>query len=257
MKEDKIDKMLEYTFKVNSDNIKCIGDIHVPDFDKVMDRFEKNLEEKNTEKNQTSKKFNIKRNVAIAASFLVLLFVSTILSEVSEVRAFKFNMMKLFEEVKDNDRTLKFSSKSDEEKPMDLSGNGDTIEKSATFKEAQKKAKFNILKPEYLPEGYKLKEVKVIDKPFNRQQVKQVYMKEDKQIFIDQTPYNESKKTTLVTNEKNKCEKITINNQDITLIYDDDGFSESIWFSKIFEFNITIFDSVSKENFIKMIESLK
>ncbi|MCY6356187.1 DUF4367 domain-containing protein [Clostridium sp. ZS2-4] len=257
MKKDKLDKLLEYTCRTNSDNIQGIGDIEVPDLDKVMDRFEKNIEAKNKEKNQNFKKFNIKKNVAIAASFLVLLFAATLLSEVAEVRAFKFNMMKLFEEVKDGNRILKFSSKSDEEKSMDTSGKGDSIEKSLTFEEAQKKAKFNILKSEYLPEGYKLKEIKLIDKPFNRQQVRQLYIKDDKQIIIEQTPYNESKKTTAVTNEKNKCEKISINHQEVTLICDDAGFCKAIWFSKRFEFNITAFDSISKENFIKIIQSLK
>ncbi|WP_442781243.1 DUF4367 domain-containing protein [Clostridium sp. ZS2-4] len=82
-------------------------------------------------------------------------------------------------------------------------------------------------------------------------------MKDDKQIIIEQTHYNESKKTTVVTNEKNKCEKISINDQEVTLIYDDVSFSKAIWFSKRFEFDITVFDSVPKENFIKIIDSLK
>lgn len=263
MEKDNLDKLIEIVYKKEYSKIDDIENIEVPNIHDVLNKFEMNLEERNKIKKKDSNVWNkFRKNLALTAAFLLVILISGYITETPEVKAVKFNIMKFFETIKNGSRNLKYSNieeldDTDNEVPSSCDGNTDQIEKVLSFEDAQNQTSFNICKPNFLPKGYEIKEVRLIIEYDGNERVKQKYTNDDKTIIIKQSLNTENTNTTVVTDENNRCENVLIDDNKVTIITNDSTFSMGVWFTEKFKFEITVLDIISDENLIKIIEELK
>jgi hypothetical protein len=158
MKDNNLDKLIKDTYIEFGDKMDIHSDVEIPDFNIVMDKFHKNLKNK-------SKSPSMSKRMALAASFTIVALISIFISSLPKVIAFKFNVIKTFEELRGDNRDIKFSTDDNSKNTLDEDNNinnaGDQIEKIVSLDEARKKVPFKLLIPEYLPDGYRDKYCKI------------------------------------------------------------------------------------------------
>lgn len=263
MRKDKLDELIEYTYKTNKENISDIENIEIPKLDKILNRFEVSANEKSTEKTR-NKTFILRKTLGFTAVLLVVLFSATLLSEVPQVRAFKFNLVKSYIEFKNDTKSVSFSN-SDTKKNSSNTPNknysgktGDLIEMKLSLDEAQKKVNFNILKPIYVPKGYNIKSVKLYIDPADHKKVEQIYSKSETEILIiTQSEIAPKLSEKMYVNDNAIIKDITLNNEHIKLVTDNSSFTLAVWFNDRFKFNIDSIGNLNEEEIINIIKQLK
>ena len=135
MEQSNFDKIIKDIYKDYSDEIKDIGDIEIPDVDIALNRFHNDI-------NKKANKSSLKKKVAIAASFLIIFFISTLLSSLPEVKASKFTLTKIIEHLRGSVSDFKFNTDEDNKSTPtnnNAFNNSTKIDKLVSFDEAQKK----------------------------------------------------------------------------------------------------------------------
>lgn len=173
MKQDNIDRIIKDTYKELNSEVDIHSNVEIPDFNIIMNKFNKNLKEK-------SNRSSISKKLALVASFTLIIILSTFLSSIPKVTAFKFNVMKKFEELRGDTRDIKFSTNDGLDNNLNNSvsksnNSADQIEKLVTIDEAKKEVPFDLLVPKYIPDGYKLETVKLVKAMGDSFSVKQIY----------------------------------------------------------------------------------
>jgi hypothetical protein len=194
-----------------------------------MNKFSKNLKEK-------SNRSSISKKLALVASFTLIIILSTFLSSIPKVTAFKFNVMKKFEELRGDTRDIKFSTNDGLDNNLNNSvsksnNSADQIEKLVTIDEAKKEVPFELLVPKYIPDGYKLETVKLVKAMGDSFSVKQIYTNSTGKIIrINQNTISENGVETISMSSNLRTEDIIINNLKINFATDDKNFKTMIWF---------------------------
>lgn len=225
MKQNNIDRVIKDTYTDFDSEMDLYSNIEIPDLNTVMNKFHNNLKEK-------SRKFYILKKVALVASFTLIILLSTFISTIPKVTAFKFNIIKRFEELRGDTKDIKFSTNAGLNNSVPKSNSSaDQIEKILSIDEAKKEAPFKLLVPKYLPDGYKLENVKFVKSTGDCVSVNQTYTNNTGEIIqIYQSTVSANEEETISISSELRTEDITINNLKIKLATDNKNFKMMIWF---------------------------
>jgi len=138
MKQNNIDRIIKDIYTEFDSSMDMHSNIDIPDFNITMNKFNNNLKEK-------SSRSSILKKVALVASFTLVIIFSTFLSSIPKVVAFKFNIIKSFEELRGYTKDVKFSTNDGLDNNFNNSvlksnGSADQIEKILSIDEAKKEA---------------------------------------------------------------------------------------------------------------------
>ncbi|KYH28889.1 MULTISPECIES: DUF4367 domain-containing protein [Clostridium] len=255
MKDDNLDKLIKDTYIEFGDKMDIHSDVEVPDFNIVINKFHRNLKDKR-------KSPSMSKRMALTASFTIVVFISIFISSLPKVIAFKFNVIKTFEELRGDTKDIKFSTDDNSKNTLDennkIDNAGDQIEKIVSLDEARKKVPFKLLVPEYLPDGYRISTVKYIKAIGDYYSVEQNYINnKGQEIQISQSTIYEEAKETISISSQLRTEDININDLDIKLITDDKNFKKLLWFNNNIKFEMTVFYNIIDIEVEKIIKSLK
>ena len=170
------------------------------------------------------------------ASFTLVIILSTFLSSIPKVTAFKFNIMKKFEELRGDTRDIKFSTQdaldnNSNSSVLKSNDSADQIEKLVTIDEAKKEVPFKLLVPKYIPDEYKLETVKLVKAMGDFFSVNQTYTNSTGKIIeIYQSTVSENGSETISMSSDLRTEDIIINNLKINFTTDDKNFKTMVWF---------------------------
>ncbi|WP_435789601.1 DUF4367 domain-containing protein, partial [Clostridium sp.] len=167
----------------------------------------------------------------------LIIILSTFLSSIPKVTAFKFNIMKKIEKLRGDTRDIKFSTNDDglnknlNSSVLKSNDSADQIEKLVTIDEAKKEVPFKLLVPTYIPDGYKLKTVKLVKAMGDSFSVKQIYTNSTGKIIrINQNTISENGAETISMSSNLWTEDIIIDNLKINFATDDKNFKTMLWF---------------------------
>lgn len=255
MKDNNLDKIIKDTYMEFNDEMDMYSNIDVPDFNIVMNKFHSNLKGKR-------KSPSISKRIALVASFTIVAIISIFISSTPKVIAFKFKVMKTFEELRGDTRDIKFSTDDNSKNTLaednNIDNTGDQIEKIVSLDEAREEVPFKLLVPEYLPNGYKINTVKYIKAIGDYHSVEQNYINnKGQEIQISQSTIYEEAKETLSISSQLRTEDININDLEIKLITDDKNFKKLLWFDNNIKFEMTVFYNITDTEVEKIIKSLK
>lgn len=203
--------------------------IDIPDYNITMNKFHNNLKEK-------SSRTSISKKLVLVACFTFILLLSTFISTIPKVTAFKFNIIKKIEELRGDTRDIKFSTNGGLANNLDNSvlksnSSADQIEKIVTIDEAKKEVPFKLLVPKYIPDGYKLETVKLVKAMGDYFSVNQTYTNSTGKIIkIYQSTVSENEEETISISSELSIEDIIINNLKIKSATDNKNFKMMIWF---------------------------
>ncbi len=225
MKQNNIDRVIKDTYTEFNSEMDMHSNIDIPDFSITMNKFNNNLKEK-------SSRSSILKKVALVASFTLVIILSTFFSTIPKVTAFKFNIIKRFEELRGNTKDIKFSTNDTlNNNVLKSNDSADQIEKILSIDEAKKEVPFKLLVPKYLPVGYKLETVKLVKSMGDYFSVNQTYTNSTGKIIqIYQSTVSENEEETISISSELMTEDITINNLKIKLATDNKNFKMMIWF---------------------------
>ncbi|MGV8982669.1 DUF4367 domain-containing protein [Clostridium sp.] len=229
MKRDNMDRIIEDTYTEFNSEMDIHSNIEIPDFNIIMNKFNGNLKGKNS-------RSLISKKLALVASFTLILLISTFVSTIPKVTAFKFNLIKKVEELRGDTRDIKFSTNAGLDNKSNNSvlksnSSADQIEKIVTIDEAKKDVPFELLVPKYIPDGYKLEKVKLVKAMGDFFSVNQTYTNsEGKIIQISQSTVSGNEEETLSMSSELSTEDIIINNLKIKSATDNKNFKTMIWF---------------------------
>ncbi|MCJ7690767.1 MAG: DUF4367 domain-containing protein, partial [Clostridiaceae bacterium] len=213
------------------------SNIEIPDFNIIMNKFHSNLKEKNS-------RTGVSKKLALVASFTFIIIISTFLSSIPRVTAFKFNIIKRFEELRGDTRDIKFSTNDGLDNNLNnnvlkSNGSADQIEKIVSIDEAKKEVPFKLLIPKYIPEDYSLKSVNLVKAMGDYFSVNQTYTNNaGKIIQINQSTVSENEEETISMSSTLKTEDIIINNLKIKIATDNKNFKTMIWFDNNIRNNV-------------------
>lgn len=229
MKQNNIDGIIKDTFTEFNSEMDIHSNIEIPDFNITMNKFHSNLKEKNSSP-------LISKKLALVASFTVIIILSTFLTSIPKVSAFKFNIIKIFEELRGSTKDIKFSTNGGSDKNLNNSvikpnDSADQIEKMVTIAEAKKAVPFELLVPKYIPKDYKLETVKLVKAMGDYFSVNQTYTNSTGKIIgIYQSTISENGAETISMSSDLRTEDIVINNLKIKFATDDKNFKTMLWF---------------------------
>lgn len=237
MNQNNLDKIIKDTYTEYNNEMDINCNIEIPDFNITMNKFYCNLKGKGN-------KSSILKRIALVASFTFILLISTFLSSIPKVTAFKFNIIKIFEELRGDTRDIKFSTNDGLDNKSNKSvlksnSSADQIEKIVTIDEAKKEIPFKLLVPKYIPEDYNLETVKLVKAMGDYFSVNQTYTNSaGKIIRISQSTVSENEEKTISMNSALSIEDIIINNLKIKVATDNKNFKTMIWFDNNIQNNV-------------------
>lgn len=235
MKQNNIDRLIKETYAEFNSELDIHSDIKIPEFNTIMNKFQGNLKEK-------SNRSSISKKIALVASFTLIIIFSTFLSSIPKVIAFKFNIIKSFDELRGDTKDIKFATsdalnqndglnKNSNSSVLKSNDSADQIEKIVSIDEAKKEVPFKLLVPKNLPDEYKLENVKLVKAMGDFFSVNQTYTNSTGKIIgIYQNTVSENGSETISISSNLRTEDITINNLKIKFATDDKNFKTMIWF---------------------------
>jgi hypothetical protein len=231
MKQDNIDRIIKETYTEFNSELDVHSDIKIPEFNTIMNKFHGNLKEK-------SSRWSISKKIALVASFTLVIIFSTFISSIPKVVAFKFNIIKSFEELRGDTKDIKLSTndglnKDSNSAVLKSNDSADQIEKLVTIDEAKKEVPFKILVPKGIPDEYKLEPVKLVKSMGGSFSVDQTYTNSTGKIIgIYQNTVARNGAETISMSSELRTENIIINNLKIKFATDDENFKTMIWYDK-------------------------
>lgn len=256
MNDNNLDRLIKDTYMEFNDEMDIHSDIEVPDFNIVMNKFHSNLKGKR-------KSSSISKGIAMVVSFTIVVLISTLISSIPKVIAFKFKVIKTFEELRGDTKDIKVSTNDDldnnsNDNVSESNSGVDQIEKLVSIEEAKKEVPFKLLIPKYLPSGYKLESVRLVKALGNYFSVNQTYTTSTGEIIqIYQSTISEIAEETISMSSELKVEDITINDRKVKLTTDNENFKNILWFDNNIKFEILVPYNVTDNEVKKIIQLLK
>lgn len=229
MNQNNLDRIIKDTYTEFNNEMDMNCNIEIPDFNITMNKFYCNLKEKG------SRSFIFKK-IALVASFTLIILISTLASSIPKVTAFKFNIIKRFEVLRGTTKDIMFSTNDGFDNNtnngvLKSNNSADQIERILSIDEAKKEVPFKILVPKYMPDSYKLDNVKLVKALGDYFSVNQTYTNSaGKIIQISQSTVSENQEETISISSELSTEDIIINNLKIKLVTDNKNFKKMIWF---------------------------
>ena len=252
MKQNNIDIIIKDTYTEFNREVDIHSNIEIPDFNIVMNKFHRNLKEK-------SSRLGISKKLALMASFTLIILLSTFLSSIPKVTAFKFNIIKRFEELRGDTKDIKFSTNDDldnnlHNSALESNSSADQIEKIVSIDEAKKEVPFELLVLKYIPDGYKLETVNLVKAMGDYFSVNQTYKNSTGKIIrIYQSTVSENQEETISMSSELQTEDIIINNLKIKFATDNKNFKTMIWFDNNIKHEVLMPYDFTNGEMIKMV----
>lgn len=256
MKDNNLDKIIKDTYIEFNDQMDVHSSIDIPQFNSVMKKFNSNVK-----KNRNNS--SVSRRLALVAAFTIVILITTFVSSIPKVIAFKFNVIKTFEELRGDTKDIKFSTKDNlnnniNDKLSKSNSNVDQIEKIVSLDEARKEISFKLLVPEYLPSEYKLSSVKLVKAMGDYCSINLSYINTRREIIqIYQSTISELQEETISISSQLKVENIIINNIKIKLTTDNKNFKNMVWINNNIKFEMLVPNNITDTEIKRIIESLK
>lgn len=277
MLEDKMDKILEDVCRNDWQKIKGINDIEVPDFEQTMDRLKKSLH-KQPVNPPLSRVQKWGKSLTAAACILVCSMLFSAIWDMPEVKALRFDIIRTIISFKDGITTIKQGSMNTADipkgaiqpPPSDFEGDSSVpdgtlqsstdmkanapIEKTMTLEQAKKEIPFALLIPDYIPPGYRLKEVRSSQINLESYIIRQEYV-DDSGGSITISQQSSVKSFGSGGGTRLKVKKIKVMGQDTVLVTNETDYCRAQWYKD--EFLYSIEGNISEKEFMKLLESLK
>lgn len=255
MKNNNLDKVIKDTYMEFNNEMDMYSNIKVPDFNNTMNKFHNNIKEKKTAS-------SISKRIALVASFTIVVLISTFLSSMPQVHAFKFKIIKTFEELRGSTRDIKISADdriNNDPNNIPKSNDGtDQIEKLVSLEEAKQEVPFKLFIPEDIPNGYMLKDIKVTKAIGNYFSANQTYTNNAGQIIaIYQSTVSKDGEETISMSSELTIKDMIINDIKIKLATDNKNFKNMIWFYDNVKYEMLVPYNVADGEIKEMIKSLK
>lgn len=262
MRNDRLENLIEAVVKSESDSIKGLGDIAVPDINETLNAFRLNIGQSAKTilfvRGKKGRKSSTKwlRTVAAAMIFVMLSWIFAVCNEIPEVKAFRLNLVKTLVSVKDSVLSINSSNNDNttaNEPPQELEAQTKTL----TLEEARKELPFTLGEPGYIPSGYSLKSIVWQRFPDKSHIVTQTYTDQSgKLLKIDQ--YYNFSDTNSNANFKagsSSVREIDINGNKVTVADVQQGIYKAMWFSGNIRYEVIIYST--EQELINVIQSMK
>lgn len=243
--EKDIDSMIKKALQVRYDSIVC------PPKEEIWNRIIKKLRKKRRQE-------LLKRLRPVFAACALITVISWMLIQYpSPAMALVSKIIKSIEVITGN--TFKIHSKvvyNDNEKGNDYSF-GRNID-DPRIGEAQKKMHFMVLIPQYVPDGFKLNNVDVLNKDNQKEVISFLYVKskgESFEIMQENRPGDTDDTLNIQKYDDTIIEHIKINGIQCTLVSYGETQNKLLWSSNGIGYKVD--GNVSKEEIIKIAESMK
>lgn len=282
MHNDRMDQLLEDICQNDWHRIEGLKDIQIPEYEKSMGELKMHLQKEKEVSSGKHTTFNVLRNLskitAVAACILVCAIIFSIISDMPPVKAFKFNIIRTFFEFKEGTTIIKqgnFDPNSVPKgklppPPPEFDSNSMTdgliganppansgtrpIEKTLTLEQAKKETPFALLVPGYLPEGYKLKEVRSKQSSLEHYIIEQEYTNSDNG-YITIRQHSGIKSFGMGGGTPLKVKSIKVMGEDAVLITNETSYCSTTWYKD--EFRYEIMADTSEKEFVKLLDSLR
>lgn len=247
------EQLIRDELKKNSDQILDIDMTSITPMEIHMQELEKNLKAK-----KSTQRSRIKLRVIAVFSIILISLFMTFVWEFPTVKAFRFNVIRTFIEVKENMLSIKRSKEPSNNlvdsgmvKDMD-----DIIEQYFSFEEAKRKIPFDYIQAHYIPKGFIPKNVHWNQYLSGDQLVVQTYENDNgKGINIIQefNSFLDFKETRNITKDAD-VKEMNIKGKNVLLIKMEDNFSNALWYDEIASYEII--GNLPEDEMIKIIENL-
>lgn len=251
-----LDEMIKDIFENDSNSIKGIGDIEVPNMDMVMNKLI--MKDSNNHNvlqftPKVKKNRKIMKKIIFAACIFMTIFIISIFTEVPYARAFKFRIVKTIYNIKDNIITIIHK---DNKAETPVINSKDSLNKLVSIDQVNE-LPFRVYIPKYLPSDYRLSNILWKQYPDNMHIVEQLYIKDNnKTISLIQTENRPDENIeTNIKSDNSNVEIIDINGINITIISTNGNITNAIWYKDNTKFEIVA--CCSKDETINIIKSLK
>lgn len=277
MHRDKMDEILKDVCRNDWQRIVGINDIEVPDFEQTMGRVKKSLREQPVNHSH-GRVQRWGKSLTVAACILVFSILFSVVWDIPKVHALPFDIIRTIISFKDGITTIKQGSMNNADipkgaippPPSDFDGDSSTpdgtlqpstgkkaitpVEKTMTLEQAKKEIPFDLMIPEYIPAGYRLKEVHSSQINFESYIVRQEYV-DDSGGSITISQQSSVKSFGSGGGTRLKVKNINVMGQDTVLITNETDYCRTQWYKD--EFLYSIEGSISEKEFMKLLESLK
>jgi hypothetical protein len=275
--KDSMDRLLEENCCINAYKLDGLGNINIPDLDKVIRDFRSASERSN---NVVELPRLVERKTAagpmrrfglIAACTALILFFSTAVSVIMDtpkVQALRFSIIKTIIEMKGDLINITTTNKERDVQPISEpyippdNGNNSEFAKHKvveliSLEQIKTKISFPVIIPEYLPQGYVIKDVKWTRHIDGTNEIEQVYydIKNNSPLMIVQVSNWRDINLTTITNSDNKVKEISVMGENGILILNGSSSINLTWFKN--ECKHDIIGSVSEQELLKIVQSLK
>ena len=272
-KSDDLDILLAKVCHEDVDRIDGLNSIEVPSMDWVLSEFRRRkhstmYNKKVLTHSKKTKSVVLHKFINVAAATLLILFSSFILSIITktpEVKAFKFNIIKTINQLK-NDLTG-ITHRSDNLSPTQPSNSPlpgthgdvqDVVVRKLPLNEIIEKVNIRIAIPGYVPKGYLLTSAELTEFQHNTRIIRQVY--ENKEfnsiIMLKQTSNQKNINVASVTPSHNVIRQYKVLGEDCTIISSTQGTYQVLWFKDENRYDI-IFNNISEDEVIKILDGIK
>ena len=192
-----------------------------------------------------------------AACALIAIISWTMINYPSPVLAFASKIIKSIEVITGNSFRIHTKVVSDDNRKGNDYSFGRNID-DPRIGEAQKKMHFMVLIPQYVPDGFKLNNVDVLNKDNQKEVITFLYVKsksESFEIMQENRPGNADDTLNIQKYDDTIIEHIKINGIQCTLVSYDKTQNKLLWSSDGIGYKID--GNISKEEIIKIAESMK
>jgi len=265
MKKNKAEEVLRRAISVEIDEIK---NIKVPDFNTMMKELVSEIESENSntgniEKQSYEKVGNLiilKKGAIIGIAVVVIGILSPLVFQPTKIDAFGRLLVKTVTIIRDNIIAISDRSKgAKNQPPIAMRDTEDTQElpSSKTMAEAELAAGYHIYTPQYIPEGYSLVDVSLINYENLYCEVDITYKDESNGfIKIKQRPLSIGQTGVSGINIKeDKCNIYTIDNYNVYFLKTKAKTRTGFWNNNDYRFDINT--TIPEEEAIEVIKSMK
>lgn len=227
-----IDSLIQLAYRVKVDSIEC------PPKEDMWGKVSQNLEKKH--------RFNMFASYkpAIAVCFIVILSVALLLVYQIDVSAFTKSIVKSVMQITENTFQLKKSVNDNDEQIFDDPRLNDT----------QSKINFELVIPKYIPDGFSIKQINMINNVIENETVVIEYININKDFIIFTQKNNPNSTLNILKEESTKVEEITINDTKITLFNYDDEYYLVLWDKSNISYKINT--NINYNELMKVCESI-
>lgn len=247
-----LDELIKEELEKNSEHLLDFKDISITPMEEHMRILKESI---NSKDKNTRSTFNSKKVVVIAISIIIISFCFSFMLDTEPIKAFRFQVLKTFVEVKENIQSIYISDIDNDDEKKKMVEQSDAIEKVLTLQQAKKEIPFKFIQPTYLPKDYGITQVNWSRFSDGSHSVTLCYREENGGFMEVIQDYNISNFNRVINmKEDAKAKEVIINEQTILILNIDENFTHAVWNDSISSYEII--GTISEEEIIKIIKDI-